>query len=67
MTEYTQDQLDIVAEQMFDFTCANRTDNLNRDGSPGDPRKVSCKYQDLLDSPKTFYRNLAKHHLSQRD
>jgi hypothetical protein len=67
MTEYTQDQLDMVAEQMFDFACANRTDNLNRDGSPGDPRKVCCKYQDLWDSPKTFYRNLATWHLSQRD
>ena len=60
MTQYTQDQLDMVAEQMFDFACANRTDNLNRDGSPGNPRKVSCKYQDLWDT----YRPATK---KQRD
>ena len=35
------DELDLLAEKMFDFSNANRTDNLNKDGSAGDPRKVN--------------------------
>lgn len=60
---FTNEQLDVIAEQMYDYACANRKDNLNKDGSAGDPRKVGAKYELLWESPKNFYRNMARWHL----
>lgn len=60
-----EEQLDLIAEKIFDFACANRADNLQKDGSPGNPRKVACPYQDLHPVSKFFYRNLAKWHVSE--
>jgi hypothetical protein len=60
-----ENELDKLAESVYDYCCSNRLDNLNKDGSPGDPRKVGCKFEDLWESPKDFYRNVAKWHLKQ--
>ncbi len=61
--DFTNEQLDALAEQMFDYSCANRKDNVDKLGNPGDPRKVACPYKDLWESPKHFWRNMAKWHL----
>ena len=62
------DELDLLAEKMFDFSNANRTDNLNKDGSAGDPRKVSCKYEDLAsDQQFHFWRKLARWHSENKE
>lgn len=53
-------ELDVLAEKMYDYACANRQDNLTKDGKAGDPRKVGCEYKDLFDNSKNFYRNLAR-------
>lgn len=62
MNNFTNEELDVVAEKLYDFACANRADNVDKKGNPGDPRKVGCKYEQLFDEAKTFYRNLAKWH-----
>jgi hypothetical protein len=60
------EDVDTVAKNMYDFACANRQDNLNKDGSAGDPRKVGCEYESLFENAKNFYRNLAKWHLTNK-
>jgi len=60
------DELDFVAEQLFDYSNSVRMDNLGKDGCAGDPRKVSCKYEDLTyDQQFHFWRMLARWHLVQ--
>lgn len=58
-------ELDELAEEIYDHACANRADNLKKDGSAGDPRGVGCKFKDLFDNAKNFYRSIAKWHLSK--
>ncbi len=62
-----QEELDIdqLAEEVYNYLCANRGDNLKKDGSPGDPRKVGSDYDSLFDEAKTHYRNMAKWHLEK--
>lgn len=60
------EDLEKLAEEMYDFACANRADNLNKDKSSGDPRKIGCLFKDLTDQSKNFYRNLAKWHLVKK-
>jgi hypothetical protein len=59
------DDLDKLAAEIFDYACANRRDNLNKDGTAGDPRAISCKFEDLYDGPKEFYRSIARWHLNK--
>ncbi len=62
------DELDFVAEKMFDYSNANRQDNLNKDGSAGDVRKVSCKYEGLVfEQQFHFWRKLARWHLENKE
>lgn len=61
----TNEELDVVAEEFFDYCNANRGDNLTKDGKPGDPRKVSQLYSTMMDPVKHFYRNVARLHLSK--
>jgi transposase len=61
----TTEELDKLAEEIYDYCNANRRDNLNKNGSPGDPRKVSSPYSTVYDEVKTFYRNVVKWHLSK--
>jgi hypothetical protein len=61
------DQVDRVPEEIYDYVCAHRKDNLNPDGSPGDPRKIGCPFSELYDEPKNFYRNLAVWHLTREE
>lgn len=58
------EELDKLAEQIYDYICANRKDNLNKDGTMGNPRKISCEYSKLLDPSKNFYRSMAQFHLT---
>lgn len=57
------DEIDIVAEQMFDYACSVRGDNLNKDGSAGNPRKIAGEYKDLWEPSIRFYRSFAEWHL----
>lgn len=57
--EYMSDELDVLAEEIYDWCNARRKDNLNKDGSPGDPRKVSTPYSTSYDQVKHFYRSVA--------
>jgi len=54
-----------LAESLYDFICANRKDNLTKDGLSGDPRKAGCPYNELVDPAKNHYRNIVKWHLNQ--
>jgi len=60
------EELDKVAEQMFDYACASRQDNLNKDGTAGNPRKVAYEYSQLMEPSKRFYRSLAQWHLTNK-
>lgn len=61
----TTEQLDILAEEVFDYCNANRGDNLTKDGKPGDPRKVSSLYSTMLDPVKDFHRNVVRWHFGK--
>jgi len=52
-----------LAESLYNFMCANRKDNLTKDGLPGDPRKSGCLYKDLVDPAKYHYLSMIKWHL----
>ena len=52
------ENIDKLAEEVYDWCCSHRVDNMNKDGSPGDPRKVGCPYCQLYDNAKNFYRNI---------
>lgn len=68
------DELDVVAEQMFDYSCEQRhlKDLLEKaKGRPlvekPNPRAVACKYEDLtFEEQFAFWRNLAKWHLTNK-
>lgn len=55
-------ELDMLAEQMYDYACANRADNKTKN-----PRDSGCKFEELFDNVKNFYRNLAKWHLEHKN
>lgn len=61
----TTEELDKLAEEVYDYCNARRQDNLNKDGSTGDPRKVSSPYPTAHNEVKTFYRNVVLWHLSK--
>jgi len=61
----TTEELDKLAEEVYNWCNARRQDNLNKDGSPGDPRKVSSPYPTTYNEVKTFYRNVVLWHLSK--
>lgn len=63
MNQEEINQVDKLAEELYDWCNSHRADNLNKDGSAGDPRKVSCKYSDTYNEVKTFYRNVVSWHL----
>jgi hypothetical protein len=62
----TTEELDKLTEEVYDWCCARRQDNLNKDGSPGDPRKISNPYQTAHTEVKTFYRNVILWHLNKQ-
>ena len=59
-------ELDELAEQLYDFVCANRKDTLTKDGLPGDPRKSGCLYNELMEPSKNHYRLMVKWHLNNK-
>lgn len=61
----TQEELDKLAEEVYDWCNSRRKDNLNKDASPGDPRKVSVPYANAYDEVKTFYRSVVAWHLGK--
>lgn len=61
------EELEKQAEELYDFLCANRGDNLDKKGNPGDPRKIGCPYKDLFEETKTFYRNIVRWHLNKKN
>lgn len=61
----TPEELDKLAEEVYDWCNARRKDNLNKDGSPGDPRKVSNPYPQSISEVKTFYRSVVEWHLKK--
>lgn len=60
------EELDKLAEELYDWVNARRADNLNKDGTPGDPRKISNPYQTMHTEVKTFYRNAVLWHLNKQ-
>ena len=62
----TTEQLDVLAEQVFDYCNAHRNDNLTKEGLPGDPRKVSQPYNTMMEPTKRFYRNMVQWHLENK-
>jgi hypothetical protein len=70
---YMNEEVERLAEEIFDYCCANRQDNLNKDGSAGNPRAICCKFNDdpvagtqgLYENAKNFYRNIARWHLQK--
>jgi tRNA U34 2-thiouridine synthase MnmA/TrmU len=56
----SMNELDQLAEEIFDYACARREDNKTKN-----PRAICCKFENLLDNPKEFYRNIAKWHLDK--
>ena len=52
--------LDKVAEAVYDYCCANRTDNKSKN-----PREIGCEFKDLHENAKNFYRNVAQWHLNE--
>ena len=62
----TTEELDKLAEELYDWVNARRADNLNKDGTPGDPRKISNPYQTTYTEVKHFYRNAVLWHLSKQ-
>jgi hypothetical protein len=60
------ENLDKLAEELYDWVNAHRADNLNKDGTPGDPRKISNPYQTMHTEVKTFYRNAVLWHLNKQ-
>lgn len=65
--KFNPENLDNLAASLYDYCCAHRKDNLNKDGSPGDPRKVGCKFKDLWESPKEHYRNAVRWFLENKN
>jgi len=63
---HTNEELDKLAEEVYDWCCALREDNLDKKGNPGDPRKVSSPYPLSMDNVKAFYRNVVKWHLEKQ-
>ncbi len=58
------EHLDPLAEEIYNYCCANRLDNLVK-GEPGDPRKVGCEYSKLYDQAKHHYRCMAQWYLNK--
>lgn len=65
MNTQANPELENLAERLYDYVCANRQDNLTKDGLPGDPRKVGCPYAELFEPAKRHYRSAVKWHLGQ--
>lgn len=61
----TPEELDKLAEEVYDWCNSRRKDNLNKDGSPGDPRRVSGPYAKTFEEVKTFYRLVVEWHLGK--
>lgn len=62
----TTEELDSLASDVYDYCNARRGDSLNKDGTPGNPRKISSSFNDAFDEVKTFYRNVALWHLTKQ-
>ena len=52
---YTDEELDKLAEELYDWCCARREDNLDKNGNPGDPRKIGSPYPLAINNVKVFY------------
>jgi hypothetical protein len=65
MTTEELARLDEKAESLYDWCLARQLGNLNKDGSPGDPRRVGCLYGKSMDQVKHFYRNAVLWGLTQ--
>ena len=66
-TAITEDnELNTLAETMFDYACATRRDALTKEGLPGDPRKVCGRFCFLQEPAQQFYRSLAQWHLNHK-
>lgn len=63
----TTEELDKLAEELYDWCCSRRADNLAKDGSPGNPRKVSNPYPTTLEGVKVFYRSAVEWHLMKNN
>jgi hypothetical protein len=53
----TDEQVEKLAADCYYACCAARS----KDGK--NPFEVGCKWNDLFDEPKEFYRNVARWHL----
>jgi hypothetical protein len=61
------EDLDKLAAEVYDYVCAHRQDNRNKNGSPGDPRKISNTFDTLMEPAKEHYRDMVRWHLSRVD
>lgn len=56
----TFETLDKLASELYDYSCAMRKDNRGKNGEPGDPRKIECPWDKLMEPSKEFYRNAVR-------
>jgi len=61
----TDEELDKLAEEVYDWCCSRRVDNLDKKGNPSDPRKISSPYPLAIDNVKHFYRDVVRWHLNK--
>ena len=62
-----QEKLRQLAEQIYDYVCATRLDNLTKEGLPGDPRKVGNKFDTLHPNAQHVYLSIAQWHLNNNN
>lgn len=45
-----------LAQQLFDYLCSRRKDNVDKKGNPQDPRKISNPFDTLHDEVQHHYK-----------